>query len=303
MKSDHKALIAAQEDIKLRTEKGKWIIEVNGGEITETVKSPGNYTGTFDGKWNAHRQPGDHGRVEAGRDHQGAADHARGAGLDGDQGARAVEAQSQLELKGAQVQVSGQRWSPSPAASSTSDRFGSSMTELLGSGLSFPLTVDRAGRHRPRHRRARCRPGDRDHPQHRPRRAAHAARVRLRRARLRVRHHRRGHRRPPRDRSALARSTAGSRASRSRTSTSTSRASSDGQLLINIGYRIRATNHKRNLVYPFYVIPARRKPSDGSPTSSSTTAASRTSSPRRACASTARARSGPSTTSPTPASR
>jgi phage baseplate assembly protein W len=29
----------------------------------------------------------------------------------------------------------------------------------------------------------------------------------------------------------------------------------DGQLLINIGYRIRATNHKRNLVYPFYVIP------------------------------------------------
>ena len=29
----------------------------------------------------------------------------------------------------------------------------------------------------------------------------------------------------------------------------------DGRLLINIGYRIRATNHKRNLVYPFYVIP------------------------------------------------
>ena len=30
----------------------------------------------------------------------------------------------------------------------------------------------------------------------------------------------------------------------------------DGRLLINIGYRVRATNHKRNLVYPFYVIPA-----------------------------------------------
>ena len=29
----------------------------------------------------------------------------------------------------------------------------------------------------------------------------------------------------------------------------------DGQLVINIGYRIRSTNHKRNLVYPFYVIP------------------------------------------------
>jgi phage baseplate assembly protein W len=28
-----------------------------------------------------------------------------------------------------------------------------------------------------------------------------------------------------------------------------------GELTITIGYRIRATNHKRNLVYPFYVIP------------------------------------------------
>jgi uncharacterized protein len=30
----------------------------------------------------------------------------------------------------------------------------------------------------------------------------------------------------------------------------------EGQLFINIGYRVRATNHERNLVYPFYVIPA-----------------------------------------------
>ena len=29
-----------------------------------------------------------------------------------------------------------------------------------------------------------------------------------------------------------------------------------GRLVITIGYRIRATNHQRNLVYPFYVIPA-----------------------------------------------
>jgi phage baseplate assembly protein W len=29
-----------------------------------------------------------------------------------------------------------------------------------------------------------------------------------------------------------------------------------GELLINISYRVRATNHMRNLVYPFYVIPA-----------------------------------------------
>ena len=30
----------------------------------------------------------------------------------------------------------------------------------------------------------------------------------------------------------------------------------DGRLDIQIGYRLRATNHLRNLVYPFYVIPA-----------------------------------------------
>ena len=29
-----------------------------------------------------------------------------------------------------------------------------------------------------------------------------------------------------------------------------------GELLIHITYRLRATNHMRNLVYPFYVIPA-----------------------------------------------
>ena len=52
--------------------------------------------------------PGDDGRVQAGRDHQGALDHARGAGLavaEGRDGA--VEAQSQLQLKGAQVSVNG----------------------------------------------------------------------------------------------------------------------------------------------------------------------------------------------------
>jgi phage baseplate assembly protein W len=29
-----------------------------------------------------------------------------------------------------------------------------------------------------------------------------------------------------------------------------------GQLTIDIGYTVRATNTERNLVYPFYVIPA-----------------------------------------------
>ena len=30
----------------------------------------------------------------------------------------------------------------------------------------------------------------------------------------------------------------------------------DGRLMIDIRYRVRATNNERNLVYPFYVIPA-----------------------------------------------
>jgi phage baseplate assembly protein W len=32
--------------------------------------------------------------------------------------------------------------------------------------------------------------------------------------------------------------------------------SADGQVVITVTYRVRATNHMRNLVYPFYVIPA-----------------------------------------------
>jgi len=55
LKSDHKALVAAKEDINLRTDAGKWVIEVKGGEIKETVNAGqgggGAYTGAFDGKW------------------------------------------------------------------------------------------------------------------------------------------------------------------------------------------------------------------------------------------------------------
>jgi uncharacterized protein len=32
--------------------------------------------------------------------------------------------------------------------------------------------------------------------------------------------------------------------------------SQDGQIVIDVTYRVRSTNHMRNLVYPFYVIPA-----------------------------------------------
>jgi phage protein D/phage baseplate assembly protein gpV len=60
LKSDHKALVAAKEDINLRTDEGKWVIEVNGGEITETVKAGkgggGAYTGQFDGAYGVKAQ-------------------------------------------------------------------------------------------------------------------------------------------------------------------------------------------------------------------------------------------------------
>jgi uncharacterized protein len=34
----------------------------------------------------------------------------------------------------------------------------------------------------------------------------------------------------------------------------------EGELRVIVSYRVRATNHQRNLVYPFYVIPAEASP-------------------------------------------
>ena len=54
----------------------------------------------------------------------------------------------------------------------------------------------------------------------------------------------------------MSRSSAGSRGSRSpRVSFDLSQAGA-GLLTIDIGYVVRATNTERNLVHPFYVIPA-----------------------------------------------
>jgi hypothetical protein len=109
MKSDHKALIAAQEEIKLRTEKGNWLIEVNSGEIKETVKSPGNYTGTFDGKHNLTAT----GAIQL-ESKQSVTIKAPQITLEAQgtmsvKGATvSVESQGQLELKGVQVSVNGQ---------------------------------------------------------------------------------------------------------------------------------------------------------------------------------------------------
>ncbi len=55
LKSDHKAFVRAKEDITLQSDKGKWDIKIDGGEITETVKQGagggGGYTGDFSGAW------------------------------------------------------------------------------------------------------------------------------------------------------------------------------------------------------------------------------------------------------------
>src|SRR5262249_49670822 len=75
----------------------------------------------------------------------------------------------------------------------------------------------------------------------------------------------------------------------------------DGVLLIDITYALLATNDVRNLVYPFYAIPA--EPEGDFQRSRSTTAPSRTWSTRRVSASVSVARSGASTTSRIPASR
>src|SRR4029078_13299775 len=77
--------------------------------------------------------------------------------------------------------------------------------------------------------------------------------------------------------------------------------SGSGLLTIDIGFKVRATNTERNLVYPFFVIPGEEM-DGGSRRSSWTTAGSRISSPRPGPASRAPVRSGPSTTSRIPAS-
>ena len=91
-------------------------------------------------------------------------------------------------------------------------------------------------------------------------------------------------------------------------------------LYIDVRYSLRRTNDRRNLVFPFYVIPGEggrgmTGPADPSapakrsdltwPSRSpiSTTAASRTSSTTRSASSSSAAPSGPTTTSRTPASR
>jgi uncharacterized protein involved in type VI secretion and phage assembly len=110
MRSDHKARIEAKEDINLKTAQGKWIIEVDAGEITEDVKSPGNYTGNFDGAYKVTAKQAI--TIES---NQGVTikapqitAEAQGTMSLKASGQLTVESQGVLELKGATVMVSGQ---------------------------------------------------------------------------------------------------------------------------------------------------------------------------------------------------
>jgi uncharacterized protein involved in type VI secretion and phage assembly len=97
LKSDHKALFAAKEDMTLHSEKGKWEIKIDGGEITETVKQgaggSGGYKGDFGGTW----------ALKA----TGAITIESQASVTIKAPSITVEAQGQLSLKGAQVQIDG----------------------------------------------------------------------------------------------------------------------------------------------------------------------------------------------------
>ena len=98
LKSDKKALVAAKEDITLRSDKGKWEIKIDGGEIKETVKAGagggGGYTGEFGGAY----------KLKA----------TQAITLESNMSVTikapsiTVEAQASLALKGATVDISGQ---------------------------------------------------------------------------------------------------------------------------------------------------------------------------------------------------
>jgi phage protein D/phage baseplate assembly protein gpV len=110
IKSDEKARIEAKKDINLKTTEGKWIIQVDQGEITEDVKSPGNYTGNFDGAYKVTAKQAI--TIES---NQGVTIKAPQISVEADatmslkaKGQLSVESQGVLELKGATVMVSGQ---------------------------------------------------------------------------------------------------------------------------------------------------------------------------------------------------
>jgi phage protein D/phage baseplate assembly protein gpV len=100
VKSDHKALVAAKEDITLRSDDGKWVIEING-DITETTKQ-GGYKGDIAGKYELSAKQAI--TIES---NQSVTIKAPQISVEA-QGTLAVKSQGQLSLEGAQVELKGQ---------------------------------------------------------------------------------------------------------------------------------------------------------------------------------------------------
>ena len=92
LRSDHKALVHAAEDITLQSDSGKWDIKIDGGEVKEKVAK--GYTGDFGAAWNLKATGGI--TVESSQSVTVKAPSIT------------VEAQASLALKGATVDISGQ---------------------------------------------------------------------------------------------------------------------------------------------------------------------------------------------------
>ena len=220
-------------------------------------------------------------------------------------GAVTIEGATQIEVKagGASVKLERRRApsrSPAPRSASGSER-----VDFLGSGLAFPLRIDHRGGRRARARATRTSreaimlilgttPG----------RAADAPRVRLPAARTSS-----STASTPTPSAACAtrcwpRSSAGSRASTCSTSTvDLSEFGAGPSSLLDIAYALRATNDVRNLVYPFYLVPAEEARMRIPDIQLDDRRFQELVNEARDAHGQGAARSGPTTTSPTPGSR
>jgi uncharacterized protein involved in type VI secretion and phage assembly len=99
LKSDKKALVAAKEDITLRSDNGKWVIEING-DISETTKQ-GGYTGDIAGKYGLTAKQAI--TIES---NQSVTIKAPQIAVEA-QGTLSVKSSGQLSLEGAQVELKG----------------------------------------------------------------------------------------------------------------------------------------------------------------------------------------------------
>ena len=136
------------------------------------------------------------------------------------------------------------------------DQLMSDPSDFIGRGISFPLRVDQSGSIATTSGRRRHRLLDPHGPHHRARRAPDASGFRLQDLGAAVRADQRQHARPDGRGGHAKRSAGGSRGSTlDDVRLDPDRAATPVRCMIEIDYVVRATNDRRNLVYPFYVIP------------------------------------------------